>query len=199
METSTQDPVGTQNPAASGASEKKDQDMVAYQTYQKVLQEKKARDERLAEYEAKLKQYEQSDLERKGQYDSLISQLKEENNKLKQTVSERDRAYIMSKVNSAIATKALEAGCRNTDKLLRLIDKEKIESLEVDENYNVDMRSVEFLINEAKQENDFLFKNSRVNVTDANPVDRPVVAPEKQVKDMTMEEIKNLYKQTYKR
>lgn len=200
MKESNQDPVGTQEQSeASGKPEKKQEDKVAYETYRKVLTEKKARDQQLSEMEQRLQEYEQRELERKGEFEGLISNLREENKNLKDKISQRDKAYIMSKVNNAIKTKAVEAGCKNPDKLLRLIEPERINSLEVDDQFNVDTKSVEYLVNEAKKENDFLFKQQRANVQDGNPVDRPVVSEDKKVKDMSIDEIKDLYKQLSKR
>lgn len=197
MEATNQDPVGTEETKPVSDKPQKDQDTVAYDTYRKVLSEKKARDERLREMEERLQSFEQTELERKGQHEAIIKTLRDENQKLKSDLSTRDRAYVMSKVNAAITTKAVEAGCKAPDKLLRLIDREKIEALEIDDNYNVNSQAVEYLINEAKKENDFLFKRNSVNVQDGTPLEKPVEKPGKQIKDMTNKEIEELYRQTY--
>lgn len=200
MEEKSQDPVGTEETqTASGEPQKSQEDKVAYESYRKLLNEKKSRDQRLQEMEQKLKSYEESELERKGEFEKLLSQLKEENSKLKSTLQEKDRKYIMNKVHSAIKEKAVAAGCKAPDKLLRLLDDDKVNGLEVDDNYNVVESSVEYLINEAKKENDFLFKRSNANVQDGNPVSEPVVkTPESDLSKLSMEQLEELYKKSYK-
>lgn len=198
MEETNQDPVGTETKTSGKVEADQSNDTVAYETYRKVLSEKKSRDERLGQMEARLKEYEQRDLESKGKYEELLSNLREENKSLRDEVGKRDRAYIMSKVHSAIKTKALEEGCRNPDKLMRLIDEERIRSLEVDQNYNVSLKDVEMLVNEAKRDNDFLFKRDRPNVADGTPVDKPVVQGAKPISKMSNEELAEAYKATYR-
>lgn len=183
-----QDPVGAQSDSTSGKAEKKE-DVVKYETYRKLLGEKKARDERLGQMEAKLKEYEQRDLENKGKHEEVISSLREQVRNLQGEVAKRDEAYVMSRVEGAIKTKALEAGCLNPDKLLRLLDREKITSLEVNDRYEVSSQDVDFLVSEAKKENNFLFKKSKANVVDGDPVGEPKVALAKPVEKMTNEEL----------
>lgn len=82
---------GGNSPDPSGdleVPEKKD--VVAYDTYQKVLREKKKRDEeldmtrsKLAEYEAKDKEREETEAKAKGDLQKLIAMKEEENKKLK--------------------------------------------------------------------------------------------------------------------
>lgn len=201
MEATNQDPVGTQDQekVAGGAPEQINQDSVKYETYQKLLGEKKNRDKQLEEMRDRVKAFEQGELEKKGQYETLINSLKEENKKLRDGMTQRDEAYFMSRVKSAVTTKAIEAGCKAPDKLLKLIDSSRIRNLTVDDDFNVDSKEVEFLINEAKKENDFLFKKSHANVADGNPVEQPVVAPGKKLSEMTDKELMELHKKTYKK
>lgn len=187
MEQNQEVPVGVQS-KASGSTEKKE-DVVKYETYKKVLAEKKARDERLSAMEARLKEYEQRDLESKGKHEEVISSLRDQVRNLQGEVAKRDKAYVMSKVEGAIKTKALAAGCLNPDKLLRLLDGDKINSLEVNDRYEVSEQDVDFLVSEAKKENEFLFKKSRANVVDGDPVGQPKIALAKPVEKMTNEEL----------
>lgn len=190
MEQTNEVPVGAQSNSASGEPEKKE-DVVKYETYKKVLAEKKSRDERLSQMETKLKAYEQRDLEHKGNYEEVVTSLREQVSDLQTQVKSRDEAYVMSKVESAIKTKALEAGCVNPDKLMRLLDNERIRSLEVNDKYEVSAQDVDYLITEAAKDNDFLFKKSKANVVDGSPVDKPYQAAEKSVDKMSQNELED--------
>jgi len=199
MEETSQDPVGIQESAVRDEPEvnQAKKDTVAYETYKKLLGEKKSRDERNTQLENKLRDYEQRDLQSKGQYEEVILSLKGEVGELKGQIAKRDEAYIMSKVESAVKTKALELGCVNPDKLLRLLDSEKIRGLEIDSNYNVSSRDVEYLVNEGKKENDFLFRKNKANVTDADPVEKPIVALPKTINKMSNAELENAIRQAH--
>lgn len=198
MTEENKDPVGTQPEVASGTPEKKEKEVVAYDSYRKAVSEKKSYQDRAAAAEAKLKEYEQQELQAKGKYEELVSSLKEENSRLKNDLTNERKSYYWSKVENAVKTKAVEAGCVNPDKLLRLVDENSLKALEVDDKWNVSDKDLEFLIAEAKKENDFLFKKKSANVVDGVPVDTPNVARQKPVKKLTNEELREQYKASFR-
>ena len=64
----------------------------------------------------------------------------------------------------------------------------------IDENFNIDQRDLEHVVNKAKGENDFLFTSKPINVKDAPPrVNRNSFdpAPPKKLVDMNHSEVKD--------
>lgn len=193
MDENNQVPVGTELDTAGGDPQKKEpkEETVAYATYRKVLTEKKSRDERLGSLESELAEYKRKEEESKGNHEAVITSLRGENKKLKDDLASTHEVYIMSKVESAVKSKALELGCVNPGKLLRLLDQAALRSMEVDSSFSPNAQDVEYLVNEAKKENDFLFKKERTNITDADPVGSPVVRNPKPVSKLSADEIRN--------
>lgn len=173
-------------------------DTVAYDTYKRVLSEKKNRDAKLKAIEAELSEYKQRDLEAKGKYEELLTTLRDENRNLKTTIAERDKAYIMSKVEGAIVSAAQKANCLNTDSLLKLLDDDKVKSLEIDDKYNLNKQDVNHLIAEAAKEHHYLFDKPKASVVDATPVNAPYAKKGKALSEMTDAQLEEQYKQTYR-
>ena len=159
--------------------EDEQKDKVSYDTYKKLLGEKKKRDAELSELSKKLKSFEEKELEQTGKHseliDSLRSQLKEKEetlSKLQGDLEAREKREAWNTVSSQIKEAALKEGCINPDKLLKLFDKNDLKALEVvEESGSVKVHSDDLkrLMEKARKENDFLFKKSVTNIADVTP------------------------------
>lgn len=204
MEATNQDPVGTSDRESSGRQEETSNDKVDYKSYEKLLKEKKSvqqrereREQELQEMRERIEAFEREKLEKKGEYEQLLSKYKEENQQLKSTAEERHRAFVMSKVNSAIEKEAAKQGCINVGDFRRLLDSTDIEALSVDDSYEVDPKEVEELVSQHKSKRDYLFKKRSANVQTADPVGAPV-GRTKPIDKMSDDEIRELYKKLSK-
>lgn len=94
-------PSGGETEVASGTEETQhSKDSVAYDTYRKVLSEKKKRDEQLSSIQAELeslraqqKEREEAELKDQNRWKELYESLHQENSQLKSSLSEKDQRW----------------------------------------------------------------------------------------------------------
>lgn len=194
METSQvsdQDPIDSVD---SQVQQDNKEDKVSYDSYKKAVDtEKKAKAERDA-LRLKVQEYEQKDLEAKGNFQAVIenlrSQLKESDEKLKKT----ETSYQWRTVNEQIKSHAMGAGCISPDKLLKLMDENDFGALQFDpDNLTLNSQDVTLLMDKLKKENPFLFKVKGARIDDVVPNN---AAPVKDLKQMSLADLKNAYKKS---
>lgn len=145
------DSVATQE-TDSVVQESKKNDLVKHETYLKVLNEaKKAKSDR-NELMEKLAKYDQEKLELEGKKDEAYATLKKKNESLENELKATKQKFAWSAVEGQIKNHAVEQGCTNTDVLLKLLDKESLKSLEIDDNYQVDKSGLSGLIESSKKQ-----------------------------------------------
>jgi hypothetical protein len=150
------------------ANETEQQDLVKYESYKKVLSEAKNAKERARQLEAELEAKKNAELEAKGNYQEIIENFKQ---RLKNTEAEllnTKKQALWKDVTGAIKSEAQKEGCINPDKLIKLIDKDDFAALQ-SEDGQIMSESVRGVIEKAKRENDFLFKQAAVKVNDVTP------------------------------
>ena len=186
----------------SGAESKGNGDTVAYDTYRRVLGEKKKRDSELLELKDKLANlseslngYKQKELEQDGKQSELIQSLREQLAKRETELKETSKKYAWNTISSQIKSAATKEGCINADKLINLIDPSDLRAIEVDEHFNVNSDDLKTVLERARQENDFMFPKRAV-VNDMVPAsDRRIdVNTDKKVEELTKDEIINQLK-----
>lgn len=172
-------------------------DNVAYETYRKVLSEKKKRDEELLSLRDQLKTYEQQKAETEGRKDDVISSLRKELDEYKSKLTNVQKTYAFTTIEQQIRQKAIESGCKKPDHLLRLLSNEDLGSIDVSDDFRVNSDDLTRVIDKSKKEFDYLFKVERVNVSDvtAPPVKNEAPKTEKLTKEQLKERIKQLANQ----
>jgi hypothetical protein len=152
--------------SVSDTEEKKD--VVAYESFRKSVEaEKKAR-ARAQELEAQLESFKTRELEEKEQFKTLADQFKEKFQQTQEELRKERERYQWEKVTGSIKTKALEHGCVNPDKLIKLFDQPDFELLRA-ENGQIREDSLSNLIDKAKKENPFMFSQGKININDRLP------------------------------
>lgn len=183
----------TQEASSSGETK---QDQVSYESFRKSVEAEKRARERAQTLEAELEAKKQAELEAQGKHEEIIDSLK---NKLYETESilkkEREN-YLWNSVTSAVKTEAVKHGCKNPEKLVKLLDKEDFSMLQA-ENGQIMAQSLSALIDKAKKENDFLFTAPAVKINDAVPSGRPSEPQKKSPNEMTQRERAESMKQSF--
>jgi hypothetical protein len=179
-------------------SKDKTEDKVAYDTYKKLLGEKKKRDEEVSALAQRLKSYEEKELEASGKHSELIeslrSQLKEKDESLsglKKEIETREKKEAWNTVTSQIKDAAMSEGCMSPDKLLKLLDKSDLKALEVMEEsgkIKVNTDDLKRLMEKARKENEFLFKKPDPKINDLTPTNQ-IQKPKASLRDG----LKNIY------
>ena len=99
-------------------------------------------------------------------------------------------------VTSAVKTEAVKHGCKNPDKLVKLLDTNDFSMLQA-ENGQIMEQSLSALIDKAKKENDFLFTQPAVKINDAIPSGKPEQPRAKSASEMTQKERLEVMKQNF--
>lgn len=186
----THQEVSDQSNQASGDDKK---DVVAYETHRRLLGEKKAEQERRKELEQKLDLLSNEKLAAEGKKDELISNLQSKVSELTKVAHEKDVKYGYSKLQASVREKALKHGCKDPSAYLKLVDSKELETVAMDDDYNVDGETVEQLIERTKSKFDYLFGKSAPKVDDATPSNK---IKKKTLGDMSMDEKMKLLKTT---
>lgn len=133
-------------------------DTVKYETYKKVLSEKK---KVLSEYEtlqSKLREYEEKELESQGHKDQLIETYKKKAGDFETKYKRAVGTFAHRTMIEAFKTEALKAGCQqeHLDKLVKLTDL-PVEA--IDDEFNPNFDVLKELVESAKKDNSIFFKN----------------------------------------
>lgn len=149
---------GTPVVEASGSDSEtvqpKDKDVVAYDTYRKVLSEAKKAKEALEVMNSERQKLLDEKLTSEGKKDELLGsrekKIQELEGKLKKVVG----AFGHKSLATVFSQEATKEGCVNVSDLLSLSD---LSGVEVDEDFNVNADQVKELIQRAKKERGYLF------------------------------------------
>lgn len=185
MENVNENQVDSTQEASS--SEERKQDQVSYDSFRKAVESEKRAKERARELESKLEAKMQAELEAQGKHEDIIQSLKSKLQETEGTLKKERESYLWNNVTSAVKTEAAKHGCKNPEKLVKLLDKEDFSMLQA-ENGQIMGQSLSALIDKAKKENDFLFTSPAVKVNDATPSSRVEKPKEKTPSEMTQAE-----------
>ena len=179
-------------PAQDGV--KGPENKVAYESFQRVLDEKKRTQSENEALKQKLSQIENERLEHKGNLEEALTnykqQLEAKENELRQVKTTFATNQINSKIESALAKK----GCKNPTKAIRLMDDVDYQALiqDVDDNLNPSENTLSFVLDKFQKENDFLFGKPAPQIADGVPggIKQPKPENEKQKALKAMREAK---------
>lgn len=160
-----------QDNVESTATEQQPQrdDKVAYDTYRRVVGKSKKVMAENDELKQRLNLIEQDKMAADGKKDDVIKSLREELGQTRSQLDSQKQNYAWNIFSSNIKAEAAKRGCKDPDKLLKLLDKEDLGSVEVDDNYTVNRDDLSRLMDKAIRENDFLFGKPAVKVNDVTP------------------------------
>lgn len=171
-------------------AETKSDNIPSYEWHRRVLGENKKYKSQLTDAQERLKAYEQKEMEAQGKHQDLITALREENQKLKAGIDERDQVYTWSKRSEALRHVATQQGCVKPDHLLRLMDQEILNQIEVDDNYNPVTEDVNRVVESFKGNPDYqyLFRAKAHTVDTVSPTAKIEKEAPKKLADIPLAE-----------
>ena len=159
---------------------------VAFESYRKSVTEAKNAKEKARQLQDELDAIKNQELQRQGKYEEVIEGLKKQLNETKTSLQKERETFLWSKVESAVSTEAVKQGCTDPKKLIRLLDESDFTLLKSDGG-EIQSETLSQLMEKAKKENGFLFKQPAVRINDTVPGGtKPKSKP---VSEMTKEEI----------
>ena len=194
-ETANQDGVQDQQEVRDSVVEEKSsvessQPHLSYDTYKRTVGEVKKVKSQLAETQERLKVYEQREMEQKGQTTDLINALRAENKELKAGIQERDNVYSWSRRSNSLRESLAKNGCRKPEHLLRLMDEDVFNQIQVDDDYNPVTEDVDRIVENYKgnPEYGYLFESRAVNVDTVNPASKIEKPAPKSLREIPIDE-----------
>lgn len=171
------------------ASGKGDKETVAYESYAKLLGEKKKLQQDHADTKSKLEEYESAKLEAEGK-------LKEANENLKKNLAESKQKQIdlFKKVadkgiKSQFYRKAEKLGCVDPELAMKAVS---FEDLDITEDFEFDETKVDLKIQELTKSKPHLFKKDLKLPPDVTPGNSNLES--KQFAEMNLKELQEAYK-----
>ena len=194
---------------ASGESSEKSsgnsQDMVAYDSYQKAVAERKADQarakkamEEAAELRERLKEIELDKQQAEGNKDDVIVTLRKELGEVKENLANKDRGYARSIIEGQLSAKATELGCDDLGLFMAGLNQSDglLAGVEVDDNFQVNTEDLTRVVEKMKDKHPRLFKEKNVVVHDIKNVNLNTGASNKPAsKEDIINKIKLLDKQ----
>tara|TARA_R100000773_G_scaffold11595_1_gene10720 strand:+ start:2705 stop:3352 length:648 start_codon:yes stop_codon:yes gene_type:complete len=173
------------------STESKSGNIPSYEWHRRILGESKKAKSELAEARQRLEAYEQKEMEAQGKHQDLINALRDENQKLKAGISERDQVYTWSKRSEALRHVANQNGCIHSDHLLRLMDESVLQQIEVDDHYNPVAEDVQRVVESFKgnPEYQYLFRSKAPSVDTVTPNSKAQKKESKKISEMSSDEI----------
>lgn len=186
-----QNSSGGAGSAASGQGSKQDNNSVSYETYEKLLIQRKQDQEKVRQYEERLRAIEEEKLKAEGNKDKLLERYQKSAAEAEARLKEKTRMYAERALKSQIALKAKELGCRDTDLLYRAMDLEKLRVDLVDDDLNVDEKSLMSQLETLRKEKFYLFDDKAPKFRDGSPDSKsPPSTGKKSLDEMSMEELR---------
>lgn len=181
-------PSGNPVPASGDEPEKKDS--VSYESYQKLLSEKKKFQSETLQARSKLEEYEQAKLELDGKLKEALENAKQLNVKLKTEKMEMFKKVADKTVRSQFFRKAEKLGCNDPELAMKAMN---FEDLEITEDFEFDEKKLEEKLQALTKEKPFLFKKDIKLPGDITPTNK--AAPSKPVSEMSTDELLKQYKE----
>lgn len=143
------------------------------------------------ELKRKLRERELEEEEKKGNLTKVLDEYKEKNRLLETTLKQKDFAFARNNIISNVKQEAIKAGCKDPDAFVRLLGKEKIDLVSVDESYNPSLEDVKSILNEGMKTYEHIGLFSKgVNMVNGLPTKEPnVTVKKKPMSEMTKEEL----------
>jgi hypothetical protein len=182
---SDQIPSGKPDQASGNDQEKKDS--VAYESYQKLLAEKKKLQSEHLDAKTKLEEYEQAKLEAEGKLKEALDNAKQLNAKLKTDKLDLFKKVADKTIRSQVFRKAEKLGSNDLEMTMMAL---KLDDLEITEDFEFDEKKLDEKLQALTKEKPFLFKKDFQLAPDLIPSGN--ASPTKALSDLSEAELKNL-------
>lgn len=180
---SSGDASGSNNPSPA------DEGNVSRASYLKLLNEKKKERSENAKMREELEELRLQKMQAEGDKDQMIQTLSEKLKLESEQRKKQHQVYAWNSVKGQITSKAKEMGCVDTNSLIKLIDKDEINSLQINDDFTVATDQVEGLLNKAKETYSSLNLFSKKSVNVNNPSSYAPPQTGKSLSEMTDEEL----------
>lgn len=174
---------------------------VSYETYEKLLKQRKndqKKNSAILEELEELREFQKSTQLQKqqeeGNFLEVIDGLRNDNKQLKQKIKETTEKVAFDKFSAQVKAVAKESGCVDTDTFMRLLSKDQMASVQMDDRMNANTEDIERLVSQFKENKPYMFGSHSVNHTPVNMGGFKKSEP-KQVADMSKDEIVAALKQ----
>lgn len=184
---------------ASGDNGK--QDSVSYDSYHKVLKEKKSFQERLSKQEEALKELQmlkEEKMKQEGKIQELLESKSKEANEWKSKFEETKQQYAWNALTSGIKAHASKHNCKDPEGFIKLLEDEDLKRIRVNDDFTIDGESIETVISDYKKKKDYLFSDKAPKAVSGTPRNTEYKKEEKSMGEMTMDELRRKFKETYK-
>lgn len=155
----------------SSQEAKQKDDVVAYSTYSKVMGTLKKRESELNEVRSRLENIELEKKQAEGNKDEVIQELRSKLTEAEKAQQKIKHTYAWNTLEGQIKTAAVQQGCVNPDKLIRLLEEDDLKAIEVGDDFRVNSDDLTRLVEKAKKDHSDigLFGKKNVNVNDVTP------------------------------
>jgi|CXWL01.1.fsa_nt_gi DNA repair exonuclease SbcCD ATPase subunit len=178
------------------AQENKTKDVVAYDTYRKILSEKKKLEEKFSSIESELNTLRDEKLGAEGKKDELIESLKKKELAAQGRVKELVGSFAYSKLVDSISVEAAKQGCSNVDAFLKLVEF-PTEAVDAEDGFRVNGDAIKMAIEKVKKDYPelSLFNKSVASVKAGVPMGAASGGTQNMsIKEMSMLALKGLMK-----
>lgn len=162
------------------------EDKVAYETYRRVISQKKKRDEEVEHLRAELAKRDQEALMAEGKKDEAYAKAMEALTQKNIELEETRKKYATSVISEQIKSKAAQLGCLNAETLMAVGD---FSEVQVDDNYRVDTTDLERALENAQKQHSYLFQKTVSAPRDGVPFSGSKLVTSKPVSEMSQKEI----------
>jgi hypothetical protein len=181
-------PVGDQPNGASGKGGDNSGDLVKYETYQKVLNEKKTIQQQLGELKAKDQEREQALLVEQGKFKEAAERAIKEKNDAIAAAEAKDKAYAKNVFNKEVKEVARQLGAR-PEALEDIVKVGDWADVSIDDNFNVNHEQLKTQILALSKAKPFYFSGTAPRPNDVNTSSNGAPPSGKKISEMSIAEL----------
>jgi len=186
--------IPVESTEAAGGESEQGKNQVSFDSYQKLLKEKKALQTRFSTLEETVQNLTLEKNQAEGNKDEAITSLKKQNDELKGKLDKTTKSFAWTTLTGQIKQEAAKQGCKHPEKLIRLMDDDDLRSIEIGDNFFIDPANVKPVIEKYKKDWSELFETpGRAQAAPGKIGNKPPVEGDKSLKDMTLAELKAEY------
>ena len=122
----------------------------------------------------------------------MLASYKSRINELEGTIKNERKQFAWERISTGIQTEALKLGCKHPDLFIKSIEDTELDGLQVEDGYKVNAESLARIVESKRKKYPDLFAAKRIDMHDSTPVSRLETAPQKNINDLSKEEIEKL-------
>jgi hypothetical protein len=147
----------TEHSASSERTSSKD--VVNYDTYRKLLSEKKRLEEKFHDMDSQLRTLTDEKLSAEGKTAELLDTTKKRLTETEMRYKKAVGAFAFKSISGAVEREALKLGCTNVNDLVQLCD---LSEIDVDDDFQVNMEQVKDLVERQRKDREYLFSRNKM-------------------------------------